>query len=148
MYRSITASIRPLYAMVEDDVRKFVSWVWRGRKENGVDASVLSYPRTCMMTAKSGDETLLMIPLQPVLFFESMSRKEDLSDREVAICMWRIGQLQEQVAKDLGYGEGYFTTTDAGVAEITSRHGWEQVMYDADKKMFLMKKKFQLPKEN
>lgn len=140
--QKITSSIMPLYAVPEADAKKFIEWVWDVRQKVQFDYETLTYPRSCMTRAQNEEETLMLIPLQPVLMFESMTRKPNLSDRQSALCLYRIGQEVERVAKDTGHREAYFLTNDAREADTCSHHGWTKALYDPEKKTWLMKRKF------
>jgi hypothetical protein len=141
--QKISADVMPLHAVPEDDAKKFIKWVWDVRHDVDFDYDTLSYPRSCMTRAQAGDETLMLIPLQPVLMFESMVHKPGMSDRETALCMARIGEVVEQAAVDTGHKESYFLTNDAREAETCSRHGWTKVLHDPEKRVWLMKRKFE-----
>lgn len=123
------------------DATLFIEWMREQRGNTDFDLQVLSYTKSCMTLAKSGDETLMMIPLQPVLFFESMAKKPGLSDKAAALCMWRIGEIVDQTMKLTGHAESYFITNNERESITCSRHGWTVVMHDSLKNLWLMKHK-------
>jgi hypothetical protein len=141
--QKITADVMPLCDVPEADAKKFTEWVWNVKDKVCFDPDTLSYPRSCMTRAQNGEETLMMIPLQPVLMFESMTRKPGLTDRQSAMCLFKIGEVVEEAMQDSGHKEAYFLTNDAQEAETCSRHGWTKALYDPEKKTWLMKRKTQ-----
>ena len=145
--KKISADVMPLYAVPEADAKKFIEWVWEVREKVQFDYDTLSYPRSCMTRAQDEDETLMMIPLQPVLMFESLTRKPGLTDRQSALCLHRIGEVVEKAMEDTGHREAYFLTNDAREAETCSRHGWTKCLYDPEKKIWLMKRKTEAAKQ-
>ncbi len=140
--REITADVMPLYAVPEEDAQKFIKWIWDVRQKVCFDADTLAYPRSCMTMAKIDGETSLMIPLQPVLMFESLARKPGLSNRETAVCMLRIGESVEDIAKLTGHAEGYFFTNDYPEVLACSKNGWTVYLHDPEKGVWMMKRKF------
>lgn len=139
--KKIRADLMPLYALPEEDARKFIAWVWALRDKNAFDMKVLSYPRACMTRAQDEDGTLMMVPLQPVLMYESLAPKPGLTDREMALCLKRISEIVEQAMRDTGHAETYFLTTEDKMAGIAATHGWEEV-----KGFRVMRRKVDLPK--
>jgi hypothetical protein len=124
----------------------FVKWAWRMRTENTLDKAVLSYPRACIAKSEDEDGTTMMIPVQPVLFFESVAEREGLTDLQKIMSFFRIGELVDKTNEEhLGFGEAYFTTSDAKLAEVCSRHGWVKYLFDPVKNTWLMKRKLPLP---
>jgi hypothetical protein len=137
----------PLYAVPEEDAKQFIEWVWNVRQQVNFDYDTLTYPRSCMTRALDGAQTLMMIPIQPVLMFESMVHNPELSKPKIALCMSRIGETVEDAMKLTGHREAYFLTNDAQEAETCSNHGWTKALYDPEKKIYLMKKKIPAPPE-
>jgi hypothetical protein len=144
--KKITADVMPLYAVPEEDAKKFIQWVWSARDKVNFDPDTLLYPRSCMTRAQNEEETLMLIPLQPVLMFESMARKPELSDGQSVYCLHKIGQVVESLMEDTGHREAYFLTNDEREAETCSRHGWTKALYDPEKKTWLMKRKTEAAK--
>jgi hypothetical protein len=122
--RKITGSLMALFETPLADARKFIGWIHKTR--NNLDQKVLTYPRTCMARAEREGETVMMIPVNPVLMFESVAADPSLSERERALCLWKIGEIVEQAMKDSGHCEAYFLTRDDRLAETVSRHGWTE----------------------
>lgn len=140
----ITADFMPVSCVTLPDAELFIKWIWAQRETSNFDPETLGYPRSCMTMAKAGEDTLMFIPLQPILFFESMAKKPGLTDKQSALCMWRIGELVEQTMKLTGHAESYFITNDEQESTTCSRHGWTIVMHDAEKNLWLMKRKTQV----
>ena len=139
--QKISADAMPLYAVPDKLARQFIEWIWGAREKTCFDFEVLTYPRSCMTVAKLGDEVAMMIPLQPVLMFESMVRKPGLTDRQSAMCLYRISKVVEKAMGDTGHREAYFLTNVAQEAETASHHGWTKALYDPEKQTWLMKRK-------
>lgn len=146
--QKITADVMPLYSVPPEDAKLFTKWVYDVRHRVSFDMDTLNYPRSCMTLAKQGDETVMMIPLQPVLMFESMVRKPDLSPRQAAMCMWRIGEQVEQAMTHTGHREAYFLTNDAQEVETCSRHGWTVCLQDTERGQWLMKRKTEIASQS
>ena len=144
--QTITADMMPLYSVPLKDAQTFTKWVFDVRHKVSFDMDTLGYPRSCMTRAKQGDEMVMMIPIQPVLMFESMVRKPGLTDRQAAMAMFKIGEAVERAMVDTLHREAYFLTNDEREAETCSRHGWTKVLFDPEKKMWLMKRKHELAK--
>jgi hypothetical protein len=138
----VEAEIMPLCSVLLEDVKKFISWIWDARLKTCFDMETLTYPRSCMTLAKIDGETSVMIPLQPVLMFESLVRKPGISNRETAISMLKIGEVVERVARDTGHREAYFITNDEPEVVACSKNGWIVYMHDVEKGVYLMKRKF------
>lgn len=137
----ITADFQTVGTVSLSDAKLFIDWIWEQRETTNFDAEVLSYPRACMTSAKNEEETLMFIPLQPVLFFESMAKKPGITDKQAAMCMWRIGELVEETMKLTGHAESYFITNSEQESVTCSRHGWSVAMHDQAKGLWLMKRK-------
>lgn len=137
----ITAELMPLYSVPVADAKLFIEWMDSVHKERNFDPDTLSYPRSCMSKAGTSDETLMMVPIQPVLFFESMAKKPGLSDMKTAACFFQIGEQLKRVMKDTGHAEAYFLTNSDDEADACERRGWKKVLYDPICKTHLMKLK-------
>jgi hypothetical protein len=146
--KKVTADVMPIGSVPVEDAKKFISWIWDARFTTQFDKDTLSYPRSCMTRAQNDEETLMMVPIHPVLMFESMARKPGLTDRQSALCLWRIGQVVEKAMEDTGHREAFFLTNDSQEAETCSHHGWTKALYDPEKKTWLMKRKVAEPSVN
>lgn len=125
--KKITATAMPLYECTEEDAKLFMDWVWLQRSINMFDPQVLTYPRTVMCKAGTEEETMLYIPLQPVLMWDAIAPKPGLTARQEALCLWKIGQVVEDAMKLCGFGEAYFLCSDDRVADICAEHGFEEI---------------------
>lgn len=124
--KKINADVLPLSAMTEQDVTNFKQWVWNLRSINMFDPVVMSAPRTVMCCA-GNDEPLLYVPLQPVLMFDAIAAKPGLTPRQEAMCLWKIGEKVDEVAKATGYQEIWFVCRDDRVSDICAAHGFEEI---------------------
>jgi hypothetical protein len=134
--KKITAEVLPLGSMTKTAIAKFVDWVWQMRHLNLFDKDVLTYPRTVMCRAGNEDDDLLFVPVQSVLMFDSLAPKPGLTPRQEAMCLWRVGEAVDEIAKQTGHREVYFFCSDDRVADICSRHGFKEI-----KGVRLMRKK-------
>lgn len=125
----------------EQDKKNFAEWVWGARNINYFDPDVLRYPRTIITSAEDEGGALLYIPVQPVLMFESIAPRPELSPRKEALSLWRIGQMLEDVSKLTGYREQY--CKDDRVADICAKHGFTEM-----EGYRILKKKIALPKDD
>ncbi len=121
----ISTRTSTLGAMPKEDAATFVDWVWKAREINAFDPSILTYPRTVMLTADDSEGPVLFLPVQPVLMLESLAPRPGLSPRKEALALWKLGECLEQVSRDTGIQEQYFLCKDPRVTEICSKHGWE-----------------------
>lgn len=142
--KPIVAELTPLYAVKQADANLFMQWVWKVRQLVNFDQDTLSYPRSCMTRASSGDETLMMVPLQPVLMFESMVRNPDITDLQSAICLRKIADVVEAAMVDTMHREAYFMTNNEKEADLCAARGWTKALYDPEKNTWLMKRKHAL----
>lgn len=136
----IDAELMPVSAVSPDDQKLFTQWAWDSRIATNFDPDVLSYPRACVAKATNNGETSMFIPVNPVLFLESMVHKP-MSKKEIAYSMWRIGEETERAMNDSGHREAYFLTNDEQESITCSKHGWTVELYDPSKKVWLMKRK-------
>lgn len=144
--QNIVADLLPMYALPEEDANTFIKWVYNVRKAVNFDMDTIGYPRTCMTRAKMGDETVAMIPLHPVLFFESLVHKPELTAGQIAYSLWQIGQAVEKAMVDTLHREAYFITNSQPLADSCEKHGWVKAMFDPEKQTWLMKRKTEVAK--
>lgn len=131
--QKFSADISALCNVSEADAALFIKWVWTLRDKNAFDMKVMTYPRTCMARVQNEEETIMLLPFQPVLMYESLAPKPGLTDRQRALGLWRIGEVVDRAMKDTGMYESFFITTDAQEAETCSHHGWTVAMHDPRK---------------
>jgi hypothetical protein len=128
MMRKIKAELTALCKVAQEDIKKFISWVWANRGKNFFDMRVITYPRTCMARAYDEEQTLCLVPVSPILMLESIAPKPDLTDRQRVLCLYRITEVVEQTMKDTGFMECYFLASpDDPLAEVAINHGWQEV---------------------
>lgn len=128
--KKVAAEVMPISDFTIEDMTKFINWAYLMREKThfGRDMSVMNHPRLCMTKATMDGEPALFIPLQPVLMFDVLTPDPNLTDRQRAICMWRIGELLEsQIMPDSGMYDAFFYTNDEQEVETCSRHGWTEL---------------------
>lgn len=125
--KKITAEILPVRALSEPDRDSFISWVWHMMPLNMFQKEVLTYPRTVMCKASVGEETALFVPLQSVLMYDAIAPRPGLSPKQEAMCLWRIGEQVDQLARESQHREVYFFCRDDRVADICAAHGFEEI---------------------
>jgi hypothetical protein len=124
----IQAELTALCKVAQDDIKKFISWVWANRAKNSFDLKIVTYPRTCMARAFDQEQTLVLVPVSPVLMLESVAPKPDLTDRQRILCLYRVTEVVEQAMRDTGFCECYFLASEHDqLAEVAKGHGWEEV---------------------
>lgn len=124
--KKIEAEILPISAMSDTDRQDFMQWVWE-TQQNLFDPDVIGYPRTIMSRAKNEDGNLLFIPIQFVLMYDSIAHKPDLTHRQEALCLLKIGEQVDEAARLLGINELYFFCADDRVADACAKHGFEEL---------------------
>lgn len=117
----------PIAEMTEADVENFKEWVWKMRSINMFDPEVIGYPRAAMAKAENEDGALLYIPLQAVLMFDAIAPKPELTPRQEAMCLWKIGEVVDQAARETEFREVVFFCRDDRVSDICARHGFEEI---------------------
>lgn len=138
---NITADVRALYQMEPEETKKFTDWMWEWRERTHFDLSVMRYPRAAMFSAADSKGTTLFLPAHPVLMFESLCMRPGLNEKEAALSMWRIGEVADQVMRDVGMCETYFITNSKELADATEKRGCTKCLYDAEKGQWLMKRR-------
>lgn len=123
----LEAEMLPISAMTEGDARDFCEYVWSMKPLNLFDREVLTYPRTVMLRAKNEEGNQLFIPLQSVLMYDSIAPRPGLSPMAEARALSKIGEVVDQAAQDSGVAEVYFFCRDDRVADLCSRHGYEEI---------------------
>jgi hypothetical protein len=86
-----------------------------------------------------------MVPLHPCLVVESFARNPNLTDSQMVLVLASINDKLDELMKDTGMAQVYFTTRIEKFANICERHGWEKYMYDATKNEWLMRKRITDP---
>ena len=137
----ITAEVKALSLVTEEEQKKFISWMWQFREKSNFDMAVMSYPRTVMFSASDEQGPLVFLPAQPILMFESLCARPGATEKEIALSLWRIGELADETMKDTGMHEAYFLTNDQAEADSTEKHGWTKLLFDPAKNTYLMKRR-------
>lgn len=135
----ITADILRQQDLTEQDAEKFCEWVYAMKDKNNFDPAVMWYERTIMCRAQAGEEPIAYLPLQPVLMYESLAPKPGATSRQIAMALWKIGEVVDDAARATGFHEAFFITSDEREATVCSLHGWAIIMHDHERKTWLMK---------
>lgn len=114
--------------MTEEDFGTFSDWVWRARAINCFDKDIVGYPRTIMLTAEDKDGPILYLPVQPVLMLESLAPRPEVSPRKEALALWKLGEMLDGISQAVGMQEQYFLCKDDRVADICSKHGFQELI--------------------
>ena len=140
--RNVNASLVPLDTFAPANAEKFVEWARTQRDETSLDAAVIGYPRTCMLTATDDDVLIGAIPVHPVLMLESFLHAPDLSKGALALALRHIHELIVRIMRSTGMHEAYFLTRRADLALLAVRHGgWTECLHDPARETWLMKLK-------
>lgn len=139
--RDIETELMPISTVSEKDAGKFIEWMVEQRRTTDFDKSVIGYPRTCMAVVKRQDDTRAMVPVHPVLMLESLARDPNATDSELVLALSSINDKMQEVMKDSGMAEAFFQTNNERFVYICERHGWKAILYDAEKKEWLLKKR-------
>jgi len=146
--KTITADALPLYAMSDEDVQKFIKWAYLMKGKTKFNMRVMTHPRMCMTRALMDDEAELFIPLQPVLMYDVLTPSPNLTNKERAICMAAIGEMVEKrIMPDTGMYDAYFTCNDEAEVKAVCKVGWEVIMHDPERHLWLLKKSIAPTKE-
>jgi hypothetical protein len=138
--KRITADVLPLPTLTPQDVQNFVEWVTS--IDNSFDKDVMFYPRTVMLRALSDGVPIVYVPLQPVLMYESLAPRPDLSNLQRAVSLREISATVDAMATHTGHGEGYFMTNSKEEMELVTKRGWKVCLYDPERRTWLLKRKF------
>lgn len=125
--QKIKAEILALCDLTQADRDNFSQWVWRQRSTNLFQTDVMKAPRMVMCKALKGEDAALYVPLHPVLMFDAIASAPDLTPRQEALALWKIGQEADRIARDTKHREIYFICRDDRVSDICAKHGFEEV---------------------
>lgn len=140
--RNIETDLLPMCSVPEEDAQLFIEWMTpERRKETNFDKAVLGYPRACMARVKQSEKTIAMVPMHPILMFESLSHSPELTDSQLVLAFRSIDEKIQQAMQDTGMAEAYFQTNSERFSYLCDRHGWEIVLFDPIKKEWLLKKR-------
>ena len=140
MLREIVADLKPLFQMPLDEAHQFMEWVKAYSWKTQFNPIVMSHPRTVMATARDEKGPLLYLPLQSCIMFDCMAPRPGANKKELAMALWQVGQVAEQVMKDTGNCDAYMYTNDNDEADSVAKHGWEEL-----KGVRLLRKRIPVP---
>lgn len=141
--KKIQACVLPVGALPAEDQKNYIEWVWRDRAINLFDPDALNQTFSAMCVAGTEKNPMIYIPLQPVFIYDAIASQPGITPRQEALCLWRIGQVVDEKMAETGIGETWFVCKDDRVADICSRHGFEEV-----KGVRLMRRKLPKVAEN
>lgn len=98
-------------------------------------------PRTVMTRALADGEPVAYVPLRNVLMFGELAPKPGASPLQIAQGLKAISALVDHVANDAQIGEAWFTCTDRTEMNLCVKRGWEVVMHDLAKNMWLLRRR-------
>lgn len=140
--RGIESIVIPMCSILKSDVLKFIEWMTpEQRKKTDFDKSVIGYPRACMVQVQQNKETIVQVPLHPVLMLESLVQNPHLTDSQLVLALASINEEIQKVMQDTGMAEVFFQTTIERFADICANNGWEKNMYDPEQGKWLLKKR-------
>lgn len=145
--KKITADLKPMGSVPEEDAKSFIAWAWAQRDVINLDPHVVGYPRSVMATASRDGQSVAMVPLHPVINFESFVRDPDMPDRDVVQALAAIDKLIPELAQQTGMLEFFFETSIEKFKDLCIRHGWQVRLFDSEKKIWLLKRKIEFIKD-
>lgn len=129
----------PVGSLKERDVRLFSAWMWEQREETNFDMATLKAPRACIVKAGKGNNVSAYVPIQPVIFVESLCSNPDVTQFQLKAAVYEIFQQIKKIMDDSGHAETYFMTKNKQFADLCESCGWKKYMYDPEKHAWLMK---------
>ena len=127
MLRNIVAELKPLFQMPLDEARQFMEWVKAYQWKTKFNPAVMSHPRTVMIVVKDEQGPILFMPLQSVLMFDCVAPRPGINKREMALAIWKMGQVAEDAMISTGNLDSYATINDDDLADSMIKHGFEEV---------------------
>jgi hypothetical protein len=145
--RGYEAELMPICALPEEDAKLYTAWMFDRQELTCFDPRVIANPRCCMAKVTRNNETVAMVPIQPVLFFESLALKPDLGSSGTYLALNAIDSSIPEITRDTAICEFYFVTSDEAFANAAADHGWDKYLYDQEKHTWLLRKRtdFKLP---
>lgn len=135
----IETEVMPIGFLPEEDVRVFSRWMWEQREKTNFDMATIGAPRACIIKASKGEKVLAYVPIQPVIFIESLCSSPDVTKDQLAMAFYKIQEQVKDLLRDSGHAEAYFVTTDAEFADFAEAHGWTKYLFDPEKNAWLVK---------
>jgi hypothetical protein len=129
----------PIGLLPATDIQLFSKWVWEQREKTNFDMATIEAPRSCIIKVTKGEEVLAYVPVQPVIFIESLCADPHAAKDEMAMAFYKIQEQVKTVMRDSGHAEAYFVTKDGQFADFAEGHGWKKYMFDSEKNAWLMK---------
>lgn len=129
----------PIGSVPEADAKQFSEWMWEQRKKTDFDPQVIAAPRACLMKVTKGEKTVALVPIQPVIFIESLCSDPNATKSQLALAVFEIQEKVKAIMRDTAHTEAYFVTSDKGFADFSEDHGWAKYLFDEKKQAWLMK---------
>jgi N-acetylglutamate synthase-like GNAT family acetyltransferase len=120
------------------DIATIDEWI-RTTPQNLFDADLLQYQRNVAFMCAANGEPLLFMPVQSVFMLESLAVKPGATPLEVAKSIGVLIQTIVYKAAEQEFNEIYFLSHDETINAYASRHGWETLMADAERKVTLFR---------
>lgn len=130
-----------MFAVALDKAKLFASWMWKHKDRVNFDATSLAYPRTAMAVVSQGETPIMMMPVHPVLVVEAMATRPETDRRWLALGLWRMHEQLDKIMKDTGMYEAYFVCNDANEITAVTRRGWEILLFDEQRKTWLVRRR-------
>lgn len=131
--------VMPIGSVPEADVKLFCEWMWKQRETAHFDPEVINGPRSCLVKVTKGEKTLALVPIQPVIFIESLCFDPNATKSQKALAVFEIQEKVKAVMRDTAHQEAYFVTTLKEFADFSEAHGWTKYLFDEKKNSWLMK---------
>lgn len=119
------------------DIALIDDWI-RTTPQNLFDPAILDNPATKFHCA-ANSEPLMYMPSQTVWMLESLAVKPGATALEVAKSIGVLIQTILYKAEECGIRELYFLCRDDTVNAYASKHGWETLMMDSERKVTLFR---------
>lgn len=128
MLRNIAANLKPLFQLPLAEAKQFMEWVKTYSWKTKFNPVVMSHPRTVMAVATDEQGPILFLPIQSVLMFDALTPRPGINKREMALALWKIGQIAEDAMIKTGNLDAYACINDNEEADSILKHGgWEEV---------------------
>lgn len=135
----IETEVMPIGMLPESDIKLFSKWMWEQRDKTNFDMATIEAPRACIVKASKGEKVVSYVPIQPVIFIESLCSDPDATKSQLSLSTYKIHEQVKAVLRDTLHTEAYFVTTDEQFANVCEGCGWKKYMHDTEKHAWLMK---------
>ncbi len=129
----------PVGSVPETDAKLFCEWMWQQREKTQFDPQVINGPRSCLIKVTKGENTVALVPIQPVIFIESLCSDPNATKSQLALAVFEIQEQVKAVMRDTAHIEAYFVTNLKEFADFSEDHGWTKYLFDEKKNSWLMK---------